>query len=148
MFTHSNFLKRGAILSLEAMLYIAIFVILVAMGTFGYHHFSQELKNGKARSDMSAISMALSQYHFEMKAYPKTLNDLTKTDDSGQYGPWIRKIENDPWGHTYSYSTVSDGANGEYYLLVSGGSDGAVQTTTLPSDTEKASNDDIVVVGK
>ena len=62
MFMNHRYLKRGAILSLEAMLYIAIFVILIAMGTFGYHHFSQELKNGKARSDMSAISMAISQY--------------------------------------------------------------------------------------
>lgn len=148
MFTHSHYLKRGAILSLEAMLYIALFVILIAMGTFGYHHFSQELKNDKARSDMSAISMAISQYHFEMKAYPKTLNDLTKKSNNGQYGPWIRKIEQDPWGHAYSYTTVTDGANGEYYLLVSGGADGTVQTTKLPSDTERASNDDIVVVSK
>ena len=106
------------------------------------------LKNGKARSDMSAISMAISQYHFEMKAYPKTLNDLTKKSDDGQYGPWIRRIEQDPWGHAYSYTTVTDGANGEYYLLVSGGADGAVQTTKLPSDTEKSNNDDIVVVSK
>ena len=106
------------------------------------------LKNGKARSDMSAISMAISQYHFEMKAYPKTLNDLTKKSDDGQYGPWIRRIEQDPWGHAYSYTTVTDGANGEYYLLVSGGADGTVQTTKLPSDTEKSNNDDIVVVSK
>lgn len=148
MFTHSKYLKRGAILSLEAMLYIALFIILIAMGTFGYHHFSQELKNDKARSDMSAISMAISQYHFEMKAYPKTLNDLTKKSNDGQYGPWIRKIEQDPWGHAYSYTTVTDGVNGEYYLLVSGGADGAVQTTKLPSDTEKSNNDDIVVVSK
>ena len=36
MFMNHRYLKRGAILSLEAMLYIAIFVILIAMGTFGY----------------------------------------------------------------------------------------------------------------
>lgn len=83
------------------------------------------MKNGRynaAKANVSAISIAVSQYRFETGNYPANLNVLTSVDEATGKGPWIVADSIfDPWHNEYmlyvngtsGFAVWSMGADGQ-----------------------------------
>lgn len=98
-----------------------VFVLcsVVALSSGAFVVGNSILQNGRhnaAKSDVAAISLAVSQYHFEMEAWPATLQALGTAQ--GQYGPWLATDGlTDPWGNGYNYAL---GANNTFAIWSNG----------------------------
>jgi hypothetical protein len=55
----------------------------------------------KARADLVALTKAVKAYHAAHKAYPKTLEDLTKPEKEGGRPLVGPEMLTDPWGQPY-----------------------------------------------
>lgn len=116
--------------------------VIVLIGVWGYVKGGEVLSTGKynaARSDISAISLAISQYKFEIGSYPNDLVVLTQAN--GQYGPWLSTSSTDPWGHNYNYAYISSQRK---FAVWSNGPNGINNSGNTPTVFSK---DDIGICG-
>ena len=83
-----------------------------------------------ADRSMDNLAIALGRYKFHVGSYPdpaeglEALAAITPTKP-GWFGPYIKKVLNDPWGHGYVYDLRPDGSP----VLYSKGPDGRAGTT-------------------
>lgn len=98
--------KRGWV-TWEILLAVILMLALLGIGAYKGGNVIDTGKTARASSDAAALSAAISEYNVEIGSYPNTLSDLTKKN--GQYGPWVKKISNDPWGNAYNYIKNADG---------------------------------------
>lgn len=98
--------KKGALLSFEATGYVAIILIAIMAGLFGFREYVDLAKGDVVRADLTKISVAVSHYRYAKGAYPSSLSSLTST--SGDEGPWLDELPKDPWGHDYEFIVSSD----------------------------------------
>ncbi|RZG03180.1 type II secretion system protein GspG [Pseudoalteromonas sp. CO348] len=81
-------------------------------------------REGTAKAQMQVISTALDSYRLDIGYYPKTLDELVKSNKEMWDGPYFPKqIPNDPWGNPYSYKAISENGS-EQFELKSFGRDG------------------------
>lgn len=77
--------------------------IIITLGTAAVVGGGAILDHGRynaAKGGVATISMAISQYHFELEKWPVKLSDLKAK--VGQYGPWLEDDAlKDPWGVDY-----------------------------------------------
>ena len=101
--------RRGLALSIDAMIYLAVAMILVGIGVFAGPNFITTSKNDRAISETASVGALVSEYRQEVGSYPKNL-DALKTA-SGQYGPWLKEVPKDPWnpGQQYKYKYDAKG---------------------------------------
>lgn len=121
------------IVSLAVIISFAYGAIVVAKNYFDAGRYNT------AKTDVAAISMAVSQYKFDIGSYPASLNDLSVKVE--QYGPWLSTISKDPWGNDYQYSYDD---NTGTYAVWSYGSDGKDSSGSKPTEFK---DDDIGFVG-
>jgi len=91
-----------------------IFAVLIMVLVYSYtgingDSFLDSGRRDKAFADTAALGGLIAQYKLEIGKYPESLTKLTGT--SGQYGPWIKEIPQDPYnkGYNYQYKTDSNG---------------------------------------
>ena len=91
-----------------------IFAVLIMVLVYSYtgingDSFLDSGRRDKAFADTAALGGLIAQYKLEIGKYPESLTKLT--DTSGQYGPWIKEIPQDPYnkGYNYQYKTDSNG---------------------------------------
>ena len=111
----------------ELMLVVAIIGMLAAMVVPRLVGRTQQAKVSRAKSDVSAIGLALDLYELDLGVYPDQLQALVEapsTTSSGQWnGPYLKKgLPKDPWGRDYHYKKESD--HKQDYDLWSHGPDG------------------------
>lgn len=111
--------KKRKRLGFTFMELVFVLCAIVALSTGAFIVGNNVLQNGRynaARSDVAAISLAVSQYHFEMEAWPANLDALATAQ--GQYGPWLDTDGlTDPWGNGYNYAL---GANNTFAIWSNG----------------------------
>ena len=85
----------------------------------------------QADKSMDALAIAMGRYKFHVGSYPtekeglKALEEITP-QKPGWFGPYIKKLVKDPWGHDYVYQgTRSDGSP----ILYCKGPDGRAGTS-------------------
>jgi len=85
----------------------------------------------QVRKSIDALAQACGRYKFHVGRYPteeEGLEELARLRPGlkGWFGPYIKKVVPDPWGHDYVYG--EGGANG-HPVLYSKGPDGRAGTT-------------------
>ena len=121
--------KNEAFTLIELLVVILILAILAALIVPRVVGRTADAKRAKAASDIATLTSLLQQYKIDADKYPTTeqgLNALrvAPSDAPGWRGPYSTKdIPTDPWGNEYNYE--SPGPNGEDFVIVSYGADGA-----------------------
>lgn len=98
--------RRGWVL-LEIIIVVVMGLALLSITAIKGVEFLDSGREARAYSEVAAIGVAISEYNVELGVYPENINNLTMKN--GQYGPWLKKIESDPWGNAYIYVKSEDG---------------------------------------
>ena len=125
--------RRSGFTLIEIMLVVIIIGVLAAMVVPRFAGRTEQAKIARARSDVSAIGLALDMYELDMQKYPNSLVELTAKDppsglatqeEKAQWnGPYLKKgLPKDPWGRDYQYAPQSQ--HNQDYDLYSLGADG------------------------
>lgn len=109
---------------IEILLVVVIIGVLAALGVPKLTGHMERARVNAAKSDISAISSAISMYELDNGKFPKNLQDLIK-DPGGTMnwmGPYMEHgLPDDPWGKPYQYK-VPGTHNPHKYDLYSEGS--------------------------
>jgi type II secretion system protein G len=108
-------------LSLLGIAFIALVIYVTYFDSVGTHS-----KQNDAIWQLNKIDNALEEYKLDINAYPSSLLDLIKDDESNSMwmGPYLKsKGHKDPWGKIYHYQYFPDRKGYQLYTL---GSDHAV----------------------
>ena len=113
------------------MIFIAALFIGVQTGavTVGRKRISKAAI--QARKSIDALAQACGRYRFHVGRYPTTAEGLEelaalRPQLKGWFGPYIKKVVPDPWGHAYVYEEREGGG---HPVLYSKGPDGRAGTT-------------------
>ena len=121
--------SNSAFTLIELMVVILIIAILAALIVPNIANKASDAKRAKATADISELASTLSQYKIDNDKYPTTEEGLNAlrvqpSDAPTWHGPYTTKdIPTDPWGNAYNYE--APGPNGEDFVIVSYGADGA-----------------------
>ncbi len=121
--------KHRAFTLIELMVVILILAILAALIVPRVVGRTADAKRAKAASDIATLSNLLQQYRIDNDKYPTTEEGLNAlrvqpADAPNWRGPYTSKdIPTDPWGNEYEYQ--SPGPDGQDFLIISYGADGA-----------------------
>ena len=121
--------QRGFSL-IEILVVITIMATLATMVVVMVSGKPDEAKVARAKSDISAFETALETLRLDMGRYPDEEEGLMllvrrpDSEDGDKWkGPYIKRLEKDPWGNPYVY--VNPGyENTEGFDLVCYGADG------------------------
>jgi len=120
--------RRGFTL-IELLVVILILAILAALIVPRVVGRTADAKRAKAASDIATLSGLLQQYRVDNDKYPTTEQGLNAlrvqpSDAPNWRGPYSSKnLPPDPWGNEYVYQ--SPGPDGQDFLIISYGADGA-----------------------
>lgn len=120
--------KRGFTL-IEMLVVVLILAILAALIVPRVVGRTSDAKRAKAASDIATLSSLLQQYRVDNDSFPTTEDGLNAlrvqpSNATNWRGPYTSKsIPTDPWGNEYSFE--APGPDGEDYLIISYGADGA-----------------------
>ena len=115
---------------IEIMLVVIIIGVLAAMVVPRLVGRTEQAKTARAKSDISAIGLALDLYELDIGRYPESLEELVAKDAPSSVGegikwngPYLKKgLPKDPWGRAYEYQRQSQ--HNQDYDLSSLGADG------------------------
>lgn len=94
------------------------------------------------KSTVSAISVAVAEFRYEVDRFPTSLTELTTAVDGK--GPWLSADGlQDPWNHTYMYEVTSDSSR---FAVWSAGPNGNNDSGT-PASAGTFGGDDIGIFG-
>ncbi len=110
-------MKRKGFSLVEIMVGLGVIIALAAATFPTASAFLSLGRHSGVKTDVGALSAAVSQYVFEVGTYPPNLSALTQA--VGQYGPWLSASSlKDQWGNDYNYSV--DTANKKYAVWSNG----------------------------
>ena len=115
---------------IEIMLVVIIIGVLAAMVVPRLVGRTEQAKVARAKSDLSAIGLALDLYELDVGRHPESLDELVAKDPPSSAaegtkwnGPYLKKgLPKDPWGRAYAYQRQSQ--HNQDYDLSSLGPDG------------------------
>lgn len=110
--------KTAGFTLIEILLVVVIIGMLATIAAINVPKFLGQGREGKARADVSSISMAVNAYNMEKGKYPPGLGALTEGND-----PFMTTLPKDPWGNEYQYS-ASSSRKGLKFEVFSLGEDG------------------------
>lgn len=117
--------KIGALLSMEAMIYIVVVIIFTAMGIGGYRYLKQSARIRTAQADLVEIAAAVSHYHYDMGVYPTNLKVLTQKASDNYHGPWLGRLKKTPWEGDYQIAIDGSGTSARRFVVYCGTSEGS-----------------------
>lgn len=146
-------MKRKASLLLDIILGVVLILILYHLFASNASEYLNEGKISKATATTVNYAAAVSQYRYEIGEYPSKLDDLTKKgektidgEDASHFGPWLPKIDKDPWNKDYVYETFSENSTeDDTFVVYSKGKDG---TGTYNKSKKTFSNNAVGTFGK
>lgn len=116
-------LKNKGFTLIELLIVIVIIGLLASLVAPTMFSKVSSSQRSTASAQMQMFETALDTYRLDNGTYPKTLEELRKSDKPTWDGPYMPKdIPLDPWGNPYVYKTP--GEDGAPYYLASYGSDG------------------------
>ena len=129
---------KGLALSLDAVMYLLVALIIISIAVLLGPGVLEMARNDRATSETASIGALVSEYRQEVGNYPASLDDLKTA--SGQYGPWLKEVPNDPWNSGNQYRYKYDASGFAVYSLGKGNSDN--------SSTNKIGTGNIGFVGR
>ncbi len=121
--------KHNAFTLIELLVVILILAILASLVVPRIVGKTDDAKRAKALSDIHEIGALLQTYRLDNDKFPSNDHGLqalrVQPNDAPNWrGPYTTKeIPPDPWGNEYVYQ--SPGPNGEDFIIISYGADGA-----------------------
>lgn len=127
-------LKRGPLyyaIIICVMIFIAGLFICVMSGAVPMGKKRISKADIQVRKSIDALAQACGRYKFHVGRYPTTAEGLAELAElrpklPGWFGPYIKKVVPDPWGHAYVYEEREGGG---HPVLYSKGPDGRAGTT-------------------
>lgn len=127
-------LKRGPLyyaIIICVMIFLAGYFILLQMGKVQFSKQRISKADIQVRKSIDALAQACGRYKFHVGRYPTTAEGLEELAAlrpklPGWFGPYIKKVVPDPWGHAYVYEEREGGG---HPVLYSKGPDGRAGTT-------------------
>src|SRR4051812_3800531 len=117
----TNRTRRHAFTLVEIMVVVVILGILAATIIPQFVSTTQDAKVGAAKADIAQLRNAVDRFNINMDRYPSTeeglkvLVEAPSSDDAKKWrGPYIDKLQNDPWGNQYQYRAPSTHRKGFY----------------------------------
>ena len=115
--------RKGAYFTVETAYYFIIIAILASLVFGAFFAMLKQSRIEKAQNDCMNLGSAVSHFHYDAGEYPPSLDVLddagssytiTSGENAGKslegYGPWVREVGRDPWGHAYQLvSSETDG---------------------------------------
>ncbi len=114
----------------EIMVVVVIIGILAATIVPQLITTTQDAKIGAAKADIAQLRNAVDRFQITMDRFPSTEEGLKvlieppSGEEKKWRGPYLEKIQNDPWGNAYQYRAPSTHRKG-FYDVWSRGSDNA-----------------------
>ncbi|WP_353979819.1 type II secretion system major pseudopilin GspG [Salinicola endophyticus] len=111
---------------LEIMVVIFIIGLLVAIVAPNVLSNQDDAMQQKARADLSTLEQALDMYRLDNYRYPTTQQGLAALvsppssdpqPDNYREGGYIRRLPEDPWGHSYHYASPGQHGRVDLYSL-------------------------------
>ena len=121
--------RRRAFTLIEMLVVVLILAILAALIVPRVINRTSDAKSAKAKADIATLGSLLQQYRLDNDKYPSSEQGLMALraqpgDAPNWKGPYSSKdIPADPWQNEYLYE--SPGPDGQDYMIVSYGADGA-----------------------
>ena len=127
-------LKRGPLyyaIIICVMIFLAGYFILLQMDKVEFSKQRISKADIQVRKSIDALAQACGRYKFHVGRYPTTAEGLAELAElrpklPGWFGPYIKKVVPDPWGHAYVYEEREGGG---HPVLYSKGPDGRAGTT-------------------
>lgn len=119
--------RRGFTL-IELMLVLVILAVLAAVVVPKFSNRSEQARETAAKTDVSVIEGALDQFEVDNGRYPDNNEGLRALVEQpaglqNWHGPYVKRLNNDPWGNAYIYRYPGT-HNPNSYDLYSLGKDG------------------------
>src|SRR5688500_13261157 len=119
---------RAAFTLIELLLVLVILAILVSVVALKFTGQSEEARKTKAQTDLAMFETALDAFEIHNGRFPASdegLNALVSRPGwaTKWKGPYIKRVEKDPWGNPYVYRHPGNN-NPEGFDLSSLGPDG------------------------
>lgn len=122
-------IQREGFTLIEILLVVVIIGVLAALGVPKLTGHMERARVNAAKSDISAISSAISMYELDNGEFPKTLQDLMKDPGNTMnwMGPYMESgLPDDPWGKPYQYKVTGTHNPHKYDLWSEGSSKSGV----------------------
>ena len=102
----------------ELMVVLVIIALLATIVIINVMPAAEHAKVTTAQASVRTLEQAIDMYYLDNRHYPTTQEGLQAL----LAGRYLRRLENDPWGHPFRYKSPGDG--GRPYEIASWGADG------------------------
>lgn len=124
-------LSRRGFTLVEILVVVAILLTLASALIVTLASKPSEARVAKAKSDIAKLENVLEVFRVDMMRYPNeeeglaALTAAPDSEDASRWkGPYIKRLQNDPWGNPYLYIYPGEN-NPDSFDLLSYGADGA-----------------------
>ena len=125
---HSS--SRRAFTLIEILVVVTILAMLASAIVLSFSGETDRARVARAKSDIATLENAIDRFKLDMRRYPAeeeglpALAQRPDSEDAARWkGPYIKRLEKDPWGNPYVYVVPGD-HNTESYDLICYGLDG------------------------
>jgi len=125
-----HFSARRAFTLIEILVVVVILAMLASAVVLSFSGKPDQARVARAKSDIATYETAIEGFKFDMRRYPTEEEGLVAlaqkpdSEDATRWkGPYIKRVEKDPWGYPYVYVVPGD-HNLESYDLICYGADG------------------------
>jgi len=125
---HSS--ARRAFTLIEILVVVTILAMLASAIVLSFSGETDRARVARAKSDIATLENAIDRFKLDMRRYPAEEEGLVAlaqkpdSEDATRWkGPYIKRLEKDPWGNPYVYVVPGD-HNTESYDLICYGADG------------------------
>ena len=109
---------------IELLIVIVILGLLYSLVAPAMFSKVDSTKVKSAQIQLEMLRTSMEAFRLDMGDYPEALSELRESSGAGWDGPYLPKsVPKDPWGNDYFYRVPGD--NGEAFVLMSFGKDGA-----------------------
>jgi len=122
--------SRRAFTLIEILVVVTILAMLASAIVLSFSGETDRARVARAKSDIATLENAIDRFKLDMRRYPAEEEGLVAlaqrpdSEDATRWkGPYIKRLEKDPWGNPYVYVVPGD-HNTESYDLICYGADG------------------------
>ena len=117
-FTPSRRSAEHGFTLVELMVVLLIIGLLATVVIINVMPAAEHAKTTTAQASVRTLEQAIDMYYLDNRHYPTTQEGLQAL----LAGSYLRRLENDPWGHPFRYKSPGDGRRP--YEIASWGADG------------------------